>query len=131
MCVGVCVCVSVGICVYVCISMFVCVGGYMCVCLCICGYMFVCVCAYVWCVCICEYMFLCVCVCVCVVCVYFSCFHHQGDRDEFNQCQTQLKALYSEGIPGQQAEFLAYRIFYLMLTNSTAGMSTCTLSIDC
>ncbi|KAL5473074.1 hypothetical protein EMCRGX_G027515 [Ephydatia muelleri] len=47
-----------------------------------------------------------------------------GDRDEFNQCQTQLKALYSEGIPGQQAEFLAYRIFYLMLTNSTADLSS-------
>ena len=71
-------------------------------------------------------------VCVCVYCVYFSCSHQQGDRDEFNQCQTQLKALYSEGIPGQQAEFLAYRIFYLILTNSTAGMSTCTLgSISC
>ena len=98
-----------------------------------------CVFAYLWvyvCVCVrmcgvCVSVGIFFCVCVCVVCVYFNCFHCQGDRDEFNQCQTQLKALYSEGIPGQQAEFLAYRIFYLMLTNSTAGMSTCTLSIDC
>ena len=100
---------------------FVYLWVYVCVCVCVrmCG------------VCVSVSICFCVYVCVCVVCVYFSCFHHQGDRDEFNQCQTQLKALYSEGIPGQQAEFLAYRIFYLMLTNSTAGMSTCTLSIDC
>jgi hypothetical protein len=47
-----------------------------------------------------------------------------GDRGEFNQCQAQLKALYLEGVPGQQAEFLAYRILYLILTHNSADMST-------
>lgn len=45
----------------------------------------------------------------------------QGDRGEFNQCQAQLKALYLEGVPGQQAEFVAYRILYLILTHNSAG----------
>ena len=57
-------------------------------------------------------MTVCVCVCVCV----------QGDRGEFNQCQAQLKALYLEGVPGQQAEFVAYRILYLILTHNSAGL---------
>jgi hypothetical protein len=47
-----------------------------------------------------------------------------GDRGEFNQCQAQLKALYLEGVPGQQAEFVAYRILYLILTHNSADMST-------
>ena len=45
----------------------------------------------------------------------------QGDRGEFNQCQAQLKALYLEGVPGQEAEFVAYRILYLILTHNSAG----------
>ena len=45
----------------------------------------------------------------------------QGDRGEFNQCQAQLKALYLEGVPGQQAEFVAYHILYLILTHNSAG----------
>ena len=45
----------------------------------------------------------------------------QGDRGEFNQCQAQLKALYLEGISGQQAEFVAYRILYLIMTHNSAG----------
>ena len=45
----------------------------------------------------------------------------QGDRGEFNQCQTQLKALYLEGVPGNQAEFCAYHILYLIMTHNSAG----------
>lgn len=37
------------------------------------------------------------------------------DLDQFNQCQTQLLLLYSEGIKGKEIEFLAYRIIYLAL----------------
>lgn len=45
----------------------------------------------------------------------------QGDRGEFNQCQAQLKALYGEGVPGQEPEFVAYRVLYLILTHNSAG----------
>lgn len=47
-----------------------------------------------------------------------------GDRGEFNQCQAQLKALYMEGIAGNEAEFVAYRILYLIMTHNFADMST-------
>ena len=66
------------------------------------------------CVCVCVRVRVCVCVCVCVCCV-------QGDRGEFNQCQTQLKALYLEGVPGNQAEFFAYHVLYLIMTHNSAG----------
>ena len=48
----------------------------------------------------------------------------QGDRGEFNQCQAQLKALYLEGVAGQEAEFVAYRILYLIMTHNSAGQLT-------
>lgn len=38
----------------------------------------------------------------------------QGDLFEFNRCGIQLRELYEEGNPGEQHEFLAYRILYFL-----------------
>ena len=35
-----------------------------------------------------------------------------NDLNEYNQCQTQLKQLYSSGLNGSEMEFIAYRILY-------------------
>ncbi|KAK3687753.1 SAC3/GANP/Nin1/mts3/eIF-3 p25 family-domain-containing protein [Podospora appendiculata] len=45
----------------------------------------------------------------------------KGDLGEYNQCQTQLKALYQLGLKGKPIEFKAYRILYFIHTaNRTA-----------
>ncbi len=36
----------------------------------------------------------------------------EGDFNEYNQCQTQLKHFYASGMSGSEAEFIAYRILY-------------------
>lgn len=45
----------------------------------------------------------------------------KGDLGEYNQCQTQLRALYASGVKGNSIEFKAYRILYFLYTaNRTA-----------
>ena len=46
-----------------------------------------------------------------------------GDLGEYNQCQTQLRGLYAYGLRGHPAEFLAYRILYLLHTRNQREVS--------
>lgn len=46
-----------------------------------------------------------------------------GDLGEYNQCQTQLRALYKMGLNGMRDEFTAYRILYFIYTCSRTDMN--------
>lgn len=47
----------------------------------------------------------------------------KGDLGEYNQCQTQLRALYKQKLGGHPAEFLAYRILYFIHTCNRTDMN--------
>ncbi|KAJ2907878.1 hypothetical protein GGI21_003447 [Coemansia aciculifera] len=47
-----------------------------------------------------------------------------NDLGEYNQCQTQLKQLYTMGLPGHSMEFLAYRILYFLYTRNKSDINT-------
>ena len=47
----------------------------------------------------------------------------KGDLGEYNQCQTQLRALYRKKLGGHPGEFLAYRILYLIYTGNRTDMN--------
>ncbi|KAF2864373.1 hypothetical protein K470DRAFT_279633 [Piedraia hortae CBS 480.64] len=46
------------------------------------------------------------------------------DLGEYNQCQTQLRALYRSGVNGNREEFTAYRILYVIYTCNRVDMNT-------
>ncbi|KAI9817939.1 MAG: Leukocyte receptor cluster (LRC) member 8 [Thelocarpon impressellum] len=47
----------------------------------------------------------------------------KGDLGEYNQCQTQLRALYSQKLGGHPTEFKAYRILYFIHTCNRTDMN--------
>lgn len=47
----------------------------------------------------------------------------EGDLSEYNQCQTQLRALYAQNLGGHPTEFLAYRILYFLHTSNRTDMN--------
>lgn len=47
----------------------------------------------------------------------------KGDLGEYNQCQTQLRALYSQNLGGHPTEFKAYRILYFLHTCNRTDMN--------
>ena len=47
----------------------------------------------------------------------------KGDLGEYNQCQTQLRALYSQNLGGHPEEFKAYRILYFIHTCNRTDMN--------
>lgn len=47
----------------------------------------------------------------------------KGDIGEYNQCQTQLRSLYTLGLKGNHIEFKAYRILYFIHTANRTGLN--------
>ncbi|KAM7200597.1 SAC3/GANP/Nin1/mts3/eIF-3 p25 family domain containing protein [Rhypophila sp. PSN 637] len=47
----------------------------------------------------------------------------KGDLGEYNQCQTQLTALYKQGLKGNPTEFKAYRILYFIHTANRIALN--------
>lgn len=47
----------------------------------------------------------------------------KGDLGEYNQCQTQLTALYKQGLKGNPNEFKAYRILYFIHTANRIALN--------
>jgi len=47
----------------------------------------------------------------------------KGDLGEYNQCQTQLRALYAQNLGGHPTEFKAYRILYFVHTCNRTDMN--------
>ena len=47
----------------------------------------------------------------------------KGDLGEYNQCQTQLRALYEQNVGGHPTEFKAYRILYFLHTGNRTDMN--------
>ena len=48
----------------------------------------------------------------------------KGDLGEYNQCQTQLRALHKQKLGGHPEEFLAYRILYFIYTSNRTDMNS-------